>query len=248
MKPKKILQKIIIFLLISLLIGVAIFVLWANSIYQADPEKLSSVRTNSSFIITEKPGYFQISPSNCDAGCERGLIFYPGAKVDPKAYFYKLSGLATKEYGKVKIFITKPTLNLAFFGVNQGNDIINDQPEIKSWSIGGHSLGGAMSCEFLKNNPQQVKKLILIGSYCASDLSKFNIDVLTIHGDLDKVLSNEKLTENAKNLPQSTIDIPLKGMNHAQAGNYGEQEGDQKATLDDDAVKQQILSQFKGVL
>jgi len=36
------------------------------------------------------------------------------------------------------------------------------------------------------------------------------------------------------------FDHPIEGMNHAQAGNYGNQSGDNPATISDESVKNQI--------
>ena len=53
------------------------------------------------------------SASASAAEPEVGLVFIPGAKVDPWAYASILSGLVTDD--DLTVVITKPWLNLAFF-------------------------------------------------------------------------------------------------------------------------------------
>lgn len=85
-----------------------------------------------------------------------------------------------------------------------------------------------------------MKSLILVASYCASDISERDIHVVSLHGSLDGLLDPAKLIENQKNLPIDTQDIMINGMNHAQAGNYGDQKSDNQATLSDEVVKSEI--------
>jgi len=50
-------------------------------------------------------------------------------------------------------------LNLAVFAPDRASDIISAYPDIHSWVIGGHSLGGSMAANFARNNPSLVKGL-----------------------------------------------------------------------------------------
>jgi Alpha/beta hydrolase family len=238
-KTFKLWQKILLALVVLLIFGILGFVIWASDAAKADSVFFNKFLYDSkdTLIIKENANYWEISPKVCNpVVCSKGMIFYPGAKVEPQAYFYKFGFLAQSQ----KLFITKPLLNLAFFNINQADEVINVHPEIKSWTIGGHSLGGAMACEYVKTNAAKITNLLLIGSYCNSDIASTKVKVLSIHGDLDGVLTPIKIQENAKNLPQGYKDYPIIGMNHAQAGNYGEQSGDQKSTKSDEQVKGEI--------
>jgi Alpha/beta hydrolase family len=247
LKNLKLWKKILLVFTVLLLLAILGFVIWANMSMKAESVALNKFLESSkdSLVIKENSSYWEISPKNCTPEtCSRGVIFYPGAKVDPQVYFYKLGFLAQDQ----KLFITKPPLNLAFFNINQADDVINANPEIQSWTIGGHSLGGAMACEYTRTHAYKVTSLILIGSYCNSDISWTSTKVVSIHGELDGVLTAVKLQENAKNLPKNYVDKPITGMNHAQAGNYGEQSGDTKATKSDEEVKIEIEDILKNEL
>jgi hypothetical protein len=235
-KNLKLWKKIILVVVLILTMAILGFVIWASMAAKANTTELDKFlkSSNDALTVRNNPSYWEIMPKSCNpVVCSRGIIYYPGAKVDAQAYFYKLGFLAQDH----KLFITKPPLNLAFFNINQADEIINNNPEIKNWSIGGHSLGGAMACEYAKNNTQKLNTLILVGTYCNSDISSTNLKVISIHGSLDGVLKSEKLAENAKNLPSNYLDFSIVGMNHAQAGNYGDQSGDKPATKSDDDVK-----------
>lgn len=244
---KKIIKRIGLGVLGLVCVAVIFFLIWVNLTYRAEPEKLGSAtdEMRNDFHINEKPDYWEIIPNNSanqsSTYQDVGLIFYPGAKVEPKAYFYKLSELSNGQAGKIKVFITKPTLNLAVFSINQADKVIQNHPEVKKWIVGGHSLGGAMSCEYAKNHTEKVSELWLFASYCGSDISNLSINVISIHGSLDGILTSQKIAENRKNLPQTMTDFEIQGMNHAQIGNYGVQSGDNESTKNDEDVRNEIM-------
>jgi len=233
-----------------LLVTVTFFV-WTRFIYVADKVKLQQFfEQNKNFlIINNHRQYWEIVSKNSTCGTTNcvatGFIFYPGAKIDPRAYFYKLDFLVNGSESNTKLFITKPPFHLAFFGINQADKIIKNNPEIKNWILGGHSLGGAMSCEYVKSHTGKIKILVLLGAYCGSDMSDLDLKVVSINGSLDGVLPLEKVSNNRKNLPQNNVGFVVDGMNHAQVGNYGDQSGDNFARKSDDVVKKEITAIFK---
>lgn len=234
-----------------LLVTITFFV-WTRFIYGADKVKLQQFfeQNKNSIIINNHQQYWEIVSKNSTCGTAdcvvTGFIFYPGAKIDPQAYFYKLDFLVSGIEGNTKLFITKPPLHLALFGINQADEIIKNNPEIKNWILGGHSLGGAMSCEYAKSHTDKIKILVLLGAYCGSDVSNLDLKVVSIHGSLDGVLPLEKVSDNRKNLPQNNVDFVIDGMNHAQVGNYGEQSGDNIATKFDQVVKDEMTAILKS--
>lgn len=227
-----------------LVLAVISFLIWAQFIYTADQTKLEQffAEHKDSISVNEYPTYFEILPKYNQCTAEEcmptGFIFYPGAKVDSQAYFYKLAFLVTEN--KARLFITKPPLHLAFFGINQANIIVNNNPDIKNWTIGGHSLGGAMACAYAQSNPDKISTLVLLGSYCANNLSALDLKVISIHGSLDGLLNTGKIETTRINLPVNNVDFVITGMNHAQAGNYGAQSGDNVPTKSDQDVQAEI--------
>jgi Alpha/beta hydrolase family len=245
----KILKKILLIIVVILLIFIISFVYWASQASMPEQSKLENVTNNADIVITESNNYYKLTTKDCSKdkiNCsQKALIFYPGAKVSPKAYFYKLASIVKDKI----IFIIKPTLNLAFFSINAGDEIINDSNNIsiKDWSIGGHSLGGSMACQYVKEKSDKFKNLILIGAYCATDISWTSINVLLIIGSKDGLIKNDVIQKNNKNLPITSKTIIINGMNHAQAGNYGEQSGDLKGDIDDEEVYKIISENLKMI-
>ncbi|MGH1550649.1 alpha/beta hydrolase [Leifsonia poae] len=173
-----------------------------------------------------------------------GLVFVPGALVDPYAYLYKLSG-AVAETG-LTVVITKPTLNLAFFDQRPLSTFTAHAPDVDEWYVGGHSLGGVRACQ-LADDPA-VKGLILFGSYCANDVSGTDLRVLSIGGSRDGLSTPAKIAAARHLLPPDAELVEIDGMNHGQFGDYGPQSGDGVATIDDRAAQERLTEALAAFL
>lgn len=158
---------------------------------------------------------------------EIGFIFYPGGKVEYTAYAPLMQSLADNG---ILCIIPKMPLNLAVLDVDAAEDILKLYPEIDTWYIGGHSLGGSMAASFAAES-DAFAGLVLLASYSTADLSESGMDVLSIYGTEDGVLNMEKYEEYLPNLPANTETFIIDGGNHAQFGSYGEQEGDGCASI-----------------
>lgn len=164
------------------------------------------------------------------------LVFYPGAKVDYKAYL----PLAVKCANQGIMFvIVKMPLDYAFNRINAAKKIYKKYPQIQNWYVGGHSLGGAMAASFISQN-ENFDGLVLLAAFSTHDLSQKNIDVLSVYGSNDKVLGMASYQKYRSNLPENFEELVIEGGNHAQFGNYGEQKGDGQASIT--AEEQQNLT------
>lgn len=145
---------------------------------------------------------------------EIGLIFYPGGKVEYSAYLPLITLL--QEEG-INCYLIKMPLNFAFLDVNRAEYVISAHPEIKHWTIAGHSLGGAFASAFAAKHKESIEQLILLGAFIYGDFP--TEQTLTIYGSEDRILdiSKIKYTQN--------VHI-LTGGNHSQFGDYGVQNGD----------------------
>jgi hypothetical protein len=74
------------------------------------------------------------------------------------------------------------------------------------------------------------------------------LKVISLHGSEDSIITPQKVADNDKNLPDSRKDFTITGMNHAQAGNYGDQAGDKAATKTDEDVKMEMAAILKDAL
>ena len=82
----------------------------------------------------------------------------------------------------------------------------------------GHSLGGAMGCQYVKNHEGVMEGLILLGAYPAgiSDLSESDIDVISIYASEDGLSTVEKVNNAKAYLPDDTQYVLMKvGIMHS---------------------------------
>jgi dienelactone hydrolase len=134
-------------------------------------------------------------------------------------------------------------LNLAVFGANRAASVIQTYPDIQNWVIGGHSLGGSMAALYADKHRDQINGLALLASYPASsnDLSDSTIKVTSIYGTQDGLATKDKIDASRGLLPADTTWISIEGGNHAQFGWYGDQPGDNPATISRQEQQAQII-------
>ncbi len=221
-------RKIFIIIASVILTFAIIFVacaIYLGDYYRADETAIQAFESmNNVSFHTLDNGTVVFEPEDATAG----LIFYPGGKVENDAYKPLMAACA--EQGILCVLIEMP-FNLAVFDINAADGIQEQYPEIESWYIGGHSLGGSMAASYLEKNSEDYEGLILLGSYSTADLSQTELDVLTVYGSEDGVLNREKYNTNKSNLPSHHVEVVLEGGCHAYFGMYGEQDGDGKATV-----------------
>jgi hypothetical protein len=191
------------------------------------PEAYDALKSDSSVSVSNG-SWLVFSPVSSNTST--GFIIYPGGRVDFRSYAPLAHAIAAEGFFVV---IPQMPLNLAVFGANTANDVIKSYPQISSWAIGGHSLGGTMAAQFAYDNPSKIRGLVLWAAYPPSgvDLSKSNLSVTTIHGTNDGLVSNAQIDDSLKSLPPTTIRVDISGGNHAYFGWYGEQAGDKPATI-----------------
>ena len=132
--------------------------------------------------------------------------------------------------GVLCVFVEMP-FNLAVFDINAADGIQENYPQIESWYIGGHSLGGSMAASYLADHADEYDGLVLLGSYSTADLSNSELAVLSVYGSEDKVMNREKYEENKSNLPSDFTEVVIEGGCHAYFGMYGAQDGDGTPTI-----------------
>jgi hypothetical protein len=163
------------------------------------------------------------------------LIFYPGAKVEATAYVRLLANIS--RHGITCVLVQMP-FRLAFFDSSAADEVFGKLPHIRSWYIGGHSLGGAMASSYMSRKPDRLAGLVLLGAYRYGAVERSK--VLTIYGANDQILNRKKIAGSDKPLV-------IGGGNHAYFANYGKQDGDGGATITQDsqqAIAAEAIAQF----
>jgi dienelactone hydrolase len=221
-------------------LGILLIVLVILLVIAFQPQKPEEASLEI-LALTENDALSVIDDNNTLTFCplfateSKAIIFYPGGKVDYRAYTPTMYQIAQ---AGVPVVVVKMPLNMAFFGINRADDII-DAPvficgnAITEWYVGGHSLGGAMAAQYASQNLDKVTGLILWGSYPGGsvDLTDSNLHVLSIFGSADLVSSYEEVDASREQLPLSAQFFGISGANHAQFGDYGLQSGDGEALI-----------------
>ena len=129
-----------------------------------------------------------------------GFIFYPGGKVEISAYEPLMQACAAQDI--LCVLVSMP-FHLAVFDKNAADGIQEQYPQIDSWYIGGHSLGGAMAASYVSKHADSFDGLILLGAYSTADISETALRVLSVYGSEDGVLNRSKYEKNKSNLPEN---------------------------------------------
>lgn len=198
-------------------IGCAVYV---NDYYHAGETTVQAMAAGDYVTVrTAEDGSLLFLPDDPQAG----LIFYPGGKVEHTAYAPLMRACADR--GILCVLVKMPW-NLAVLDANAADGIAERFPEIEAWYIGGHSLGGAMAANYAADHSGEFEGLILLAAYSTEDLSGTGLDVLSIYGSEDRVLSLEKYEANRDHLPADATEVVIEGGCHAGFGAYGPQDGD----------------------
>lgn len=233
-KKRHVLRWTLLSIVAVLLLGVIGLVVWSQvGVAAAEPEPLAAVRADPAIEITDDAAAIVMAPADATSDGV-GLVYIPGAKVDPWAYAAKLSGLVADE--GITVVITRPWLNLAFFDLRPLSTFTDLAPEIGTWMVGGHSLGGVRACGLAGD----ADALILFASYCATDLSDSGIPILSISGSEDGLSTPAKVADAASLLPTDAVFVEIPGASHSSFGDYGLQAGDGTPTIDDDTMTAQL--------
>jgi pimeloyl-ACP methyl ester carboxylesterase len=211
-----------------------VFVGWSLLAYRATPDARAALQGNDRTTVERREGYWSFQPRREVAGT--GLVFFPGALVDPAAYAPLAQEIAGHGY---PVLIVELPRRGAFGGA--------DSPEVrtrtrramryvaavKQWVVAGHSRGGVVAAQMVHTDPAGVVGLVLVGTSHPRDfsLAKTPVRVTRVYGTRDTVADVEKLEATRRNLPASTRMVAIDGGNHSQFGCYGFQPGDWPATV-----------------
>ncbi len=214
--------------LLTLALAAGGFFWWALTPLGPDAEALAALESDDVVAVTESDSAWLFSPADDEP--QLGLVLYPGGRVDPRSYAPLARELAERGY---LVAITPMPLNLAVLDPDAAQAVIDEHPDIITWTIGGHSLGGSMAARFANANRDTIHGLALMAAYPASsdDMSDAEFESVSIYGDRDGVLSADNFTETIPQMPPGTRFVEIEGGNHAQFGNYGPQPGDLEAAI-----------------
>lgn len=220
----KILKRVLLGLLVVAVLAALGFVVWAETPLKAAPEALAALESDSNITVTVGD-YVTFKPANSEP--TTAFVFYPGGRVDYRAYAAPLRKIAEQGY---LVILLPVKLNLAFFDVNAADKAIDDFPQIQHWVVGGHSLGGVAASLYV-SKMDNFDGVVYWASYPADGaLKDSKMKFLSIYGTRD-MGGMDAFDASRANLPADTKYVVIDGGNHGQFGDYGFQPGDNEALI-----------------
>ncbi|WP_281964999.1 alpha/beta hydrolase [Serinicoccus marinus] len=205
--------------------------------FRASPEALRLLAGTDAVTVTDSPTRLTLTPSGEEV--TGGLIFQPGARVDPRAYLPLLSDTAAQ--GHLVVVVEQP-FGIGFTALGAPAGVIEDHPQIEHWTVGGHSLGGVVASRYAEDHPDEIDGLLLWASYPLGDLrGRDDLTVSTIYGSEDGLAPPADVEAGLADLPPDTPAVEIEGAVHSYFGDYGEQPGDGRPGVSREAAQTQIV-------
>lgn len=202
----------------------------AVTLTSAGSDSVSVVSTPTSITLTPKVAAYT---------SRVGLVFQPGALVDPRAYVPLLARVAADGH---LVVIVKQPLSFGLLALGAPDGPIAEHPEVARWAVGGHSLGGVAASMYAASHADRVSGLVLWASYPASSLAdRTGLAVASISGTADGLARPATIEARRGDLPPSTVFTPVSGAVHAYFGDYGEQAGDGIPTVSREQAQTAIV-------
>lgn len=231
-------------------VAVIAFLAWVLDPHRAELGPLRSVQDDLAVDVTRGDGVVVLSPAGEPSGT--GVVFYSGARVEADAYVAPWAPVVAAT--GVTVVLPDLRFNLALLDPDRAEGVVAEAPDVRTWYLGGHSMGGAFAAQHVGTGDTTTEwsGLVLWGSYAvaAADLTdRDDLRVLSVAGERDGVLPLEEIEDRRSNLPADAVTVTVEGMNHAQFGSYGEQAGDEEPTLTDTEAHQalaEVTADFLG--
>lgn len=214
-----------------------IFVVWSLIAYRPSADARAAMVSDGTVAVRYEDGIwsFQTTAATATAAAP-GLIFFPGALVNPVAYGPLLRAVATVGFRAYMIELPRR----GAFGGGDDPEVIrrldrllakSDAP--RRWVAAGHSRGAVVACDVAVARRAGLSGVVLIGTSHPRDvdLSGLAVPVTKIVGTRDGLATPADVERNRAKLPAATRWVWIEGGNHSQFGWYGFQPGDRRATV-----------------
>jgi len=231
----------------------AIFVVWSVVAYRASNEARVAARADADVDVRHDAGIWHFSARSGPANARVGLVFFPGALVDPIAYAPLARAAAARGF---PTYIIELPRRGAFGGADSPElwerlrTVLQQASAPRQWVVAGHSRGAVVASKVASAPPAGLAGVVLIGTSHPRDvdLSALTIPVTKVAGTRDGLASRAEVEANRRKLPASTQWIWVDGGNHSQFGWYGFQPGDKRATITPAAQRALMIGAVLDVL
>ena len=206
------------------------WLLWNAQAHGVDP---ALRRSGDSVVVRDSGDVLRLLPH--DSTRKAGLLFLPGAAVDPMAYLPLLHRLAAAGH---PVALVRLPWRMAASASSQAEvwrrlAAARALDSTRPWVLAGHSRGAALAARYVAEQGGGVAGLVLIATTHPKSVSLATtaVPVTKIWGTRDCVAPAEAMFANAALLPVATRWVRIEGANHAQFAHYGRQLGDCAATI-----------------
>jgi pimeloyl-ACP methyl ester carboxylesterase len=230
-----------------------IFVGWSLIAYRASAEARAAANTDVAVAIVRENGIWRFTPTYSPSEPAVGLLFFPGALVDPVAYAPLARAVAAAGYPAVVVELPRRG---AFGGAKDPDLLIQAAGQMltprgpRRWVIAGHSRGAVVATELAGSQTEGIAGLVLIGTTHPRDvdLSALAAPVTKIVGTRDGIAPLKKAVANRHLLPPATQWVQIECGNHSQFGLYGFQRGVRFAKIEADSQRAIMIDAILAML
>jgi pimeloyl-ACP methyl ester carboxylesterase len=236
--------------------ALVVFISWSVIAYRATAVAHAALRSDAHVVVSATADSWTFVPAGPNTTSTVGLLFFPGALVDPIAYAPVARAVALAGF-------PAPILKLPRRGAFGGADdpqllararaLLAAEGAPDRWVVAGHSRGAVVATMLAAGRPRGLAALVFIGSSHPRDVSlaALQIPVAKIVGTRDGFASPEEVKANQHNLPAATFWLWIDGGNHSQFGWYGFQPGDRFARIaagdQRDAMMKALIEMVRAV-
>ncbi|HEU4720544.1 MAG TPA: alpha/beta family hydrolase [Gemmatimonadaceae bacterium] len=229
------------------------FVAWSLVAYRAAPEGRAATGSDAAVDVRHGEGYWSFSPAVRAAAARPGLVFFPGALVDPVAYAPLARAAAVAGF---PAFIVELPRRGTMGGADDSelderlDRALAVRGASRPWIAAGHSRGAVVAARIASEHRRGLAGLVLIGTTHPRDvdLSALREPVTKVVGTRDGLARAGAVEANRAKLPASTRWVWIDGGNHSQFGWYGFQPGDRRATIAASAQREVMTREVIAML
>ena len=214
-------------------------------LYKADGVKSAILESDANVEVSQTGDAWYFKPKKGSQPIT--YVFCPGGLVEPTAYAPLVRSVAENGYPVFLIKLGPKYDSLEAQkkdGVAKIRAIVIADKAKSKFVIGGHSLGGAITCLYAQENPTLLSGLLIAGSTHPRDfdLSSLKVPITKVFATNDGIARQEQMEKNKGKLPTQTKWVAIQGGNHAQFGWYSGQQGDNAATISREKQQEQFLA------
>lgn len=216
--------------------ALAALVAWGGFAYAPNAAGRAALQTTANVKVERHRSYWAFVPAGENPNPPAGLLFFPGALVEPAAYAPYAKELAAAGY--LVVLVDVPWRGA--LGGADGPEVLERAKSaaraysgIQHWVAAGHSRGAAIAARLVHEGTVGVSGLVLIGSSHprAFSLASSGVAVTKVYATRDGVAKVAEVERHRNKLPASTRWVRIEGGNHSQFGWYGFQPGDSTARI-----------------